>query len=152
MKFKYFDFNNTYSILFSLYFSFSLSVQSQLRYPLETFYNVSRQYIRQTLARIFADDNISRVKMPTIYGLGRQYVPRVPAYIFAGNNICRCDNICRHIGHNCEHKCFGHCINNASCTQANGTCDGGCAAGWIGVFCEKGNTPSLLEKNPFSRI
>ena len=57
----------------------------------------------------------------------------------------QCDKGCTHgwYGLHCEHRCVGHCNNNASCTQVYGTCDGGCAAGWIGVFCDKGKTPSL---------
>lgn len=43
-------------------------------------------------------------------------------------------------GHNCTEQCVGHCRDGATCNHVTGFCDIGCAAGWIGEFCDKGNS------------
>lgn len=41
-------------------------------------------------------------------------------------------------GLNCTQQCVGHCLNNAVCNHVTGLCDEGCAAGWSGNNCNKG--------------
>ena len=36
-------------------------------------------------------------------------------------------------------KCPGHCKNNVTCDYLTGLCNGGCAAGWNGSYCNKSN-------------
>ena len=61
-------------------------------------YKMGRQYMRQTLACIVADDSICTVKVSPQrqYAAGRQYVPRVSAYVVAEDNMLLGNNICRH--------------------------------------------------------
>lgn len=46
-------------------------------------------------------------------------------------------------GTNCTQQCVGHCRDGPSCNPETGQCDGGCAAGWIGLQCTKGSTSIL---------
>ena len=41
-------------------------------------------------------------------------------------------------GLDCKQQCSGHCLDNAVCNHVTGQCDGGCAAGWRAVLCDKG--------------
>ena len=42
-------------------------------------------------------------------------------------------------GVDCSQKCSGHCKNNVTCDHLTGVCNEGCAAGWNGSYCDKGN-------------
>lgn len=42
-------------------------------------------------------------------------------------------------GDNCSQQCVGHCRDNSTCNHVTGQCDKGCAAGWTGIFCNKGS-------------
>ena len=75
MEFKYFEFKK--KIITSLSLSLSLSVHSLLKYSLKMFYNVRRQYMPHSLARIVADENTCRRKISS----RRQYM-------LYGDNMC----------------------------------------------------------------
>lgn len=36
-------------------------------------------------------------------------------------------------------QCAGQCKDNATCNHLTGQCDSGCADGWTGENCSKGN-------------
>lgn len=42
-------------------------------------------------------------------------------------------------GVNCSKSCIGHCKNGTACNHMTGLCHGGCAEGWTGYMCDKGN-------------
>ena len=96
MEFKYSEFNKNYYIPSSLSLSLSLSLSSLPNYLVKMFYNVERQYMQHTLARIVADDNICRVKisfwrqcMSWGDNMCREYRHKLsPATIHLGTKIC----------------------------------------------------------------
>ena len=60
-------------------------------------------------------------------------------------------------GPDCKHQCSGHCRDNAVCNQVTGSCDASCAAGWHGLYCDKGefrwySITSLIEKRCFPKV
>ncbi|XP_064625976.1 plasminogen-like [Lineus longissimus] len=42
----------------------------------------------------------------------------------------------KHFGYNCEYRC--HCDGDEDCSQ-DGSCPNGCASGWDGEYCQRGN-------------
>lgn len=42
-------------------------------------------------------------------------------------------------GERCSSSC-GHCLGSEQCHHINGTCMNGCASGYEGELCRKGNT------------
>eukprot|EP00105_Crassostrea_gigas_P043581 XP_019927729.1 PREDICTED: multiple epidermal growth factor-like domains protein 10 [Crassostrea gigas] len=40
-------------------------------------------------------------------------------------------------GVNCSRPCVGYCKDNTTCNHVTGQCNGGCNAGWTGIFCDK---------------
>ena len=42
-------------------------------------------------------------------------------------------------GVDCKQNCPGKCKNNVTCDPLTGLCNGGCAAGWNGSYCNKSN-------------
>lgn len=41
-------------------------------------------------------------------------------------------------GVNCSRPCVGYCKDGTTCNHVTGQCNGGCNAGWTGIFCYKG--------------
>lgn len=49
-------------------------------------------------------------------------------------------------GLGCNERCTGYCKHNQSCNHVTGLCDLGCANGFIGAQCNKGNEQCLKKK------
>lgn len=48
-------------------------------------------------------------------------------------------------GLGCKKRCTGYCKHNTSCNHVTGLCDLGCADGYIGTLCNKGNEQKSFE-------
>lgn len=47
-------------------------------------------------------------------------------------------------GPDCLHIC--NCLGNDTCDRVNGTCPGGCAAGWHGASCNLGTYIQFMNR------
>lgn len=52
-------------------------------------------------------------------------------------------------GETCKFTC-GHCYDDEICNHINGSCPSGCASGWSGAICDKGDYFSMFK--PFQRL
>lgn len=53
-------------------------------------------------------------------------------------------------GVECKGICSGHCASSTSCNHVTGLCDRGCAVGWEGSLCDKGNGSFLQYKHVYN--
>lgn len=69
---------------------------------------------------------------------GTQNYMCVSNVIFITQIYCVLECMRSWYGVNCSRPCVGYCKDNTTCNHVTGQCNGGCNAGWTGIFCDKG--------------